>query len=81
MPLLTPDDVRAELPNVGDRLVKQPSYFYGFFSRHDVVRPRPCVVTYVHRRNRWYTVQFESGIKESYKLPEVRVDANGRLIE
>lgn len=80
MPLLLPDDVRASLPCVGERLMRRPTYFQGFYSRNDVAVEKPCVVTYVHRRNLWYEVQFESGIKECYKLPEVRVDMNGRLI-
>ena len=80
MALLTPDEIRAQLPNVGDRLMRKPGYYQGFLSRHDVVRPQPCTVTYVHRENMWYTVQFDSGVKESYKMPKLRLGANGGLL-
>lgn len=81
MALFTPDDVRAQLPKVGDRLIRQPMYYHGFYSRHDDVKPKPCTVVYVHREHLWYTVQYDSGIRESYKMPDVRVDANGRLLD
>lgn len=80
MPLLTPDEVRAALPCVGERLVKKPTYYHGFLSRHDEARPKPCTVVYVHRRNMWYTVEFDNGNRESYKLPEVKVGPDGRLM-
>lgn len=81
MPLLTPDDVRASLPKVGDELMRRPSYYYGFYSRYDLNVERPCVVTYVHPEHLWYSVRFvQSGIVESYKLPDLNVGPMGRLL-
>ena len=81
MPLLTPDDVRATMPKVGDELMRKPAYYYGFFSQRDVVMEQPCVVIYVHPEHLWYTVRFKrSGIVESYKLPDLNVGPLGRLL-
>ena len=81
MPLLTPDEVRDMMPKVGDELMRKPSFYYGFFGRHDLSIERPCVVVYVHPKHLWYSVQFkQSGIIESYKLPEVKVGPMGRLL-
>ena len=80
MPLLTPDDVRAMLPKVGDRLMRKPTCYYGFYSRFRVDRELPCEVVYVHPEHLWYAVRFSSGIIESYKLPELKVGPQGRLL-
>lgn len=70
--LLTPDEVRATLPRVGDEMMLKPTFYYGFYAQADPKICRPCVVTYVHTKNMWFSVRFkDSGIVESYKLPEV----------
>lgn len=82
MALLTPDDVRAMMPKVGDELMRKPTCYHGFLGRHDMNTVRPCVVTYVHPEHLWYSVRFkESGIIESYKMPDVKVGPNGRLLD
>lgn len=82
MPLLTPDDVRAMMPKVGDELMRKPSYYYGFYSRYDMNVERPCEVVYVHPKHLWYAVRFKnSGIIESYKLPDIKVGPLGRLLD
>lgn len=82
MPLLTPDDVRATMPKVGDELMRKPSYYYGFYSRYDLNVDRLCEVIYVHPKHLWYTVRFKkSGIIESYKLPELKLGPGGRLLD
>ena len=80
MALLTPEDIRAQLPKVGDRLMKKPGYYHGFLSKSDGMTPKPCVVTYVHPEHNWYTVQFESGVQQAYKLPELRIGMYGGLL-
>lgn len=81
MSLWTPDFVRACLPQVGDRMMKMPTYYYGFGARYAPTKAKPCVVVYVHPEHLWYTVQFEkSGVRESYKLPDVAVGPKGGLL-
>lgn len=64
----TVEKLRSKLPNVGDSLIKAPvmGKILGICSRE----PRRCKVTYVNREHLWYEVQFESGYREVYKLPE-----------
>lgn len=69
MPLLLPDDIRKTMPNVGDKLMLIPTVYTSGYKR-EARFPRPCVVTYVHREHLWYTVRFEYGVYESYKLPQ-----------
>ena len=63
---MTKDEVRDLLPKVGERRMEVPTILKdkGYHNEE-----RPCVVVYVNRKNMWYTVQFENGIRESYKLP------------
>lgn len=55
------------LPKVGDRLMRVMTG-----SRYDekYIVPEPCMVVYVNKPKRYYTVQFVgSGIKESFRIP------------
>lgn len=82
MPLLTPDDVRATMPKVGDELMLKPNFYYGFYGRHDLNVKRLCEVIYVHPEHLWYSVRFKkSGIIESYKLPELKIGPCGGLLD
>lgn len=82
MSLLTPDEVRDTMPCVGDELMRKPTFYYRFYSQRDAIVERPCVVTYVHPEHLWYSVRFtQSGIVESYKLPELRIGPGGRLLD
>ena len=68
---VTVEEARAMLPKVGDRLMRVPSQhsdYVGLLS----AKPMPCVVTYVHRENLWYSVRFDNfGYTEGYKVPPV----------
>lgn len=66
----TPEEVRAMLPKVGDRLRKVPT-----MPKEQMESPGPmwCQVVYVNLAHLFYTVQFqEKGcrFRESYKVPE-----------
>lgn len=63
---MTKEEVRDLLPKVGERRKEVPTILQGEGYNREA---RPCVVVYVNRKNMWYTVQFENGIRESYKLP------------
>jgi len=63
---MTKEEVRALLPQVGDRRVEVPTIQRDKSYSRD---PRPCVVVYVNRRRLWYMVEFENGVRECYKLP------------
>ena len=65
----TVENLKTKLPNVGDLLIKAPvtGKLLGICSSRE---PRRCKVTYVNREHLWYQVQFESGYREVYKLPE-----------
>jgi hypothetical protein len=39
--------------------------------------PQRCVVVAVHPGHLWYTVQFENGIRESYKVPKSKPSYGG----
>lgn len=65
----TVENLKTKLPNVGDLLIKAPvtGKLLGICATRE---PRRCKVTYVNREHLWYQVQFESGYREVYKLPE-----------
>lgn len=65
----TVENLKTKLPNVGDLLIKVPvtGKLLGICATRE---PRRCKVTYVNREHLWYQVQFESGYREVYKLPE-----------
>lgn len=58
-----------KLPRIGDRLMRTMTA--SGYSRSDCNILEPCVVVYVSEPKNYYTVQFvETGIRESYKLPD-----------
>lgn len=59
-------EVMALLPKVGDQRMEIMTLPKLPYTRAE---PMPCTVTYVHRRHRWYRVQFENGVHECYKVP------------
>lgn len=72
MAWLTKDEVRAMLPQVGDELIRRPSW-----SKHLGLcgsPPKPCTVVYVNTERMWFMVQFEAGYRQCYKVPEVMED-------
>lgn len=63
------ENVELRIPRVGERLMRIMTST-PMLSRDD--KPEPCVVVYVNRPHYYYTVQFvDTGLKESYKVPEV----------
>lgn len=67
MAWLTKDEARAMLPQVGDTLIRRPSW-----SNHLGMcgsPPKRCVVIHVNEEHLWYMVQFEAGYRQCYKVP------------
>lgn len=65
--MLTKDELRAQLPQVGDRRMEDPTA-----AEDGAKKPhpeRPCRVIYVNPRHLWYMVQFANGLRECYKVP------------
>lgn len=72
MALVPKSVIQAMLPQVGDELIRRPTW-----SKHlgmCTYPLRPCVVVYVNTEHLWYTVQFEAGYRQCYKVPEVMED-------
>lgn len=67
MALLTPNQLRAMLPAVGDRRMETPTLHKMQGVKRS--RPQPCVVTHVNEEHYWYEVTFANGVRETYKLP------------
>ncbi len=68
---LTKEEVRAQMPKLGDVRWERPTVDEtpGHTRQREKQR---CVVIEVQPEHFWYTVQFENGIRESYKLPKVK---------
>lgn len=66
------EELQAMLPEVGDRLTRVPTYVKMGWEQQQSATPQPCVVEYVNTEHLWYTVRFETGRTESYKVPEVK---------
>ena len=67
---LTPEQARALLPKVGDRMRKVP---ISLKTQMEKVPPFWGEVIYVNVPHLWYTLQFQEGgcrFRESYKVPE-----------
>lgn len=76
MAALDKEQVRALLPKVGDRVMERPFTFQG----ETDTSKRPCTVVEVHPDRFWYTVEFDNGLRESYKLPRATYKPNGRRL-
>lgn len=66
--MLTKKRIREMLPKLGEKRMESPTVdeTQGI---HMTKEPRECVVVYVNRAHCWYTVQFEDGTRESYRIP------------
>ena len=73
MALLSKEEVRAQLPKLGDHLMLPPTIDETTPSRgaEHATRPQHCVVVEVNAAHLWYTVRFDSGFRESYKVPKL----------
>jgi hypothetical protein len=67
-------ELRAQLPKLGDIRMECPTIDETTNSRGTTfaTKPQRCVVVDVRPENLWYTVEFENGIRESYKVPALR---------
>ena len=68
-----------QMPKVGDRLERKPLQMRGD-GKFAPSSPRPCTVVYVNVPHLWYMVQFESGRRECYKVPEILFGAYGGVL-
>ena len=50
-------------PKIGERLMRKPELGYD-----NIPDPIPCTVVYVNKAHVFYTVQFDAGYRQSYKL-------------
>jgi hypothetical protein len=64
--MLDIQELRARLPQVGQRLSMVPSYM----KNQDRQKPQPqkCQVIAVNRRRLWYLVRYESGVLECFHV-------------
>lgn len=70
------EQVRALLPKVGDRLMEHPTTLIPGVGS-SVPPARACTVVYVNAAHFWYTVEFDDGLRESYKLPKTKYQGEG----
>lgn len=72
--MLTVESARAQLPKIGDARWESPTIDEITTTRGTCmpVKPQRCVVVEVNEEHLWYTVKFENGFRESYKVPRVK---------
>ena len=75
--MLTKEEILAQMPRVGDKLTRMQTV--AKVQGMDDPGPKPCTVVYVNRRNLWYEVEFESGIRQGYKAPDINYGPKGGL--
>lgn len=76
--MMAKKDVQRLLPKVGDRLMEYPTIDEASNAgHHGGMQRQPCTVVAVYPEHLWYTVEFENGIRESYKLPKVKPTNGG----
>ena len=66
--MLTIRTLRAQLPKLGEKRMESPTVDETS-GINTPKKPRACVVVYVNRKHCWYTVKFEDGTRESYRVP------------
>lgn len=65
---------RKLLPKVGERRREVPTIAEtGGYNE----KPQPCVVIEVNEVHLWYTVRFENGLRETYKVPNLEPGGGG----
>ena len=73
--LISLDEARAELPKLGE--VRWECPVVAETQAHLSTKPQRCVVVDVRPAHLWYTVQFDNGFRESYKVPRGRSGSGG----
>ena len=69
------------LPKVGDQRWERPTIDEtSGINTTSAHAPQRCVVVEVNPEHLWYTVQFDNGIRESYKVPKVRPKNGGPAV-
>lgn len=73
------EEVLRQLPKVGDKRMECPTIdeSTGCNATH---KPQSCKVIEVNTEHLWYRVEFENGIRETYKVPKVKTGPNGGLL-
>jgi hypothetical protein len=66
--LLTVDGLREQLPKVGDRLSRCPHFMRT--GNENLSKPTPCTVIFVNQEHLFFTVEYDGGGTECFKLPE-----------
>lgn len=68
------------LPKLGEHRWERPTIDEnGGFVNSYIREPKRCVVVEVNPEHLWYTVQFENGIRESYKVPKAKTKSKRGL--
>ena len=73
------EELKAMLPKVGDVLMRNQTI--GGTSADGPTKPRSCKVVYVNERNLFYRVQFQNGLYESFKMPDIEMKGRCRQCE
>lgn len=74
MGILSKEALQAQLPKVGDIVHRTPTLHKSLGQCRAAAKCCRGVVTYVHEDHLWYTVRFDGGYSESFKLPEGDVE-------
>lgn len=73
-PPLNRAELQRLLPKVGDQRWEIPTITEG---NGYAKEPQRCVVIEVNPAHFWYTVKFENGFRESYKVPKLQLQSSG----
>ena len=74
--IITKEEAQALLPKVGDERMEYPTV--DDTPGHTLPKePKRCTVVAVYPAHLWYIVQFENGVRESYKVPNIKPTSPG----
>lgn len=78
MAYYTKEQAQELLPKVGDQRWEIPTVLMD--GQGNNPKPQRCIVTDVRPEHLWYTVQFENGFRESYKVPSPKPAGGGSYV-